>query len=188
MGPIVSKMILKERKSPIPHPRAETPRQGCKPIDFAEITLFAQAMRERGIKPEMEIYHSGQYWMFEHLVQQKLIEPVYLFQFVMGDQAAVYPTPQNLLWLISEIPANSIYAVAGLAHFQLPMTVMSILLGGHLRVGMEDNVYASRGRLLKNNAEMVERIVRIAKDMNREIATPAQAREMMGLNATPSKY
>jgi 3-keto-5-aminohexanoate cleavage enzyme len=188
MGPIVSKMIIKERKSPIPHPRTATHRQGCKPIDFAEITLFAKGMKERGIKPEMEIYHPGQYWMYEHLVQEKLIEPIYLFQFVMGDQAATYPTPQNLLWLLNELPVNSIYAVAGLGQFQLPMTAMAILLGGHLRVGMEDNVYSSRGRLLNSNAEIVERIVRIARDMNREIATPAQAREMMGLCATPSRY
>jgi 3-keto-5-aminohexanoate cleavage enzyme len=65
---------------------------------------------------------------------------------------------------------------------------MSILLGGHVRVGMEDNVYYSRGRKLKNNAETVARIVRIAKELNRQIATPQQARDMLGLSQTPSKY
>jgi 3-keto-5-aminohexanoate cleavage enzyme len=65
---------------------------------------------------------------------------------------------------------------------------MSILLGGHVRVGMEDNVYYRRGQLLKSNAEAVERIGRIARELNREIATPAQAREMLGLSQTPSSY
>ena len=78
--------------------------------------------------------------------------------------------------------------VAGIGPYQLPMTTMGILLGGHVRVGMEDNVYYRRGQLLKSNAEAVERVVRIARDMNREIATPAQARAMLGLSATPSRY
>jgi 3-keto-5-aminohexanoate cleavage enzyme len=65
---------------------------------------------------------------------------------------------------------------------------MGILLGGHIRVGMEDNVYARRGQLLQSNAEVVERVVRIARELNREIATPAQARQMLGLSPVPSKY
>ena len=119
---------------------------------------------------------------------QKLIDPPYLFQFVMGYQTSFYATPQNVLSFIHELPANSVYEVAGLGQFQLPMTVMSILLGGHVRVGLEDNIYYKRGQLLKSNAEAVERIVRIARDMNREIATPAQARQIFGVSSKPSKY
>jgi 3-keto-5-aminohexanoate cleavage enzyme len=68
------------------------------------------------------------------------------------------------------------------------MTTMGILLGGHVRVGLEDNVYARRGQLYKSNAEAVERIARIAQELNREIATPTQAREMLGLSQTPTRY
>jgi 3-keto-5-aminohexanoate cleavage enzyme len=65
---------------------------------------------------------------------------------------------------------------------------MSIMLGGHVRVGMEDNLYYARGRKVKDNAELVARTVRIAKELNREVATPAQAREMLGISETPSSY
>jgi 3-keto-5-aminohexanoate cleavage enzyme len=93
-----------------------------------------------------------------------------------------------VLSFIHELPANSVYEVAGLGQFQLPMTVLSILLGGHVRVGLEDNTYYKRGQLLKSNAEAVERIVRIAREMNRDIATPAQARQIFGVSSKPSKY
>jgi 3-keto-5-aminohexanoate cleavage enzyme len=188
MGPDVFKMTLKERKAPLPHPRPERKLDGCTPIDYAEVTLFAKTMREKGVKPEMELYQPGMYWIVEDLMAQKLIDPPYLFQFVMGYQTSFYATPQNVLSFIHELPANSVYEVAGLGQFQLPMTVLSILLGGHVRVGLEDNTYYKRGQLLKSNAEAVERIVRIAREMNRDIATPAQARQIFGVSSKPSKY
>jgi len=188
MGPDVFKMTLKERKAPLPHPRPERKLDGCTPIDYAEVTLFAKTMRDKGVKPEMELYQPGMYWIVEDLMAQKLIDPPYLFQFVMGYQTSFYATPQNVLSFIHELPANSVYEVAGLGQFQLPMTVLSILLGGHVRVGLEDNIYYKRGQLLKSNAEAVERIVRIARDMNREIATPAQARQIFGVSSKPSNY
>ena len=78
--------------------------------------------------------------------------------------------------------------VIGVGAFQIPMNAMGIMLGGHVRVGMEDNVYYGKGRKLASNAEAVERVVRIAREMGREIATPQQAREMLGISQTPSKY
>ena len=90
---------------------------------------------------------------------------------------------------MDQLPAQSIVEVAGLGQHQLPMTTMAMILGAQMvRVGMEDNVYYKRGQLLKSNAEAVERVVRIARELNREIATPAQAREMLGLSMTPSVY
>ncbi len=126
--------------------------------------------------------------MFEDLVAQDLIAPPYLFQFVMGYQTSSYPTPNNLLSLINELPGNSIFEVAGLGPFQIPMVVLSVIMGGHVRVGLEDNVYLKRGRFYKSNAEAVEHIVRIAGEINREIANPGQAREMLGLSLQPSQY
>jgi 3-keto-5-aminohexanoate cleavage enzyme len=188
MGPAIVKMTLKERGASLPHPREEFHFEGCIPHDYAEITMFAQRMKDKGIKPEMEIYQPGMFWVAEDLIRQNLIDPPYLFQFVLGYQASLYPTPANLLSLITELPHNSLFEVLGVGPFQIPMTVMAILLGGHLRVGMEDNVYLKRGKLLESNAEAVERIVRIAREMNRDIATPAQARAMLGLSSTPSSY
>lgn len=188
MGPLMVKIVFKERKPPLSHPHPETPFEGCTGIDFSEISMYALRMKEKGIKPEMEIAHPGMFWAYEDLMNQGLLDPPYLFQFVMGFQSGLYPTPANLLVFVNELPDYSVFEVLGVGHYQIPMTVMSIILGGHVRVGMEDNVYLKRGQLLTSNAEAVERIVRIAREMNREIATPNQAREILGLSAKPSSY
>ena len=188
MGPDMFKMTLKERKAPLPSPRPEQHLNDCMPNTYAEVAAFARGMKERGIKPEMEIYQPGLFWVAHDVMSQGLLDPPYVFQFVMGYQTSTYPTPANLLGLINEVPSQSQYWVAGLGPFQLPMVTMGILLGGHVRVGMEDNVYSERGRLLESNAEAVERVVRIARDLNREIATATEARSMLGLSPNPSKY
>ncbi len=188
MGPDMYRMTLKERREPLPSPRPELKLNGCMPVTYEEITTFARAMKARGIKPEMEMYQPGQIWGVHDLIAQNLIDPPYLIQFVMGYTTSSYATPANLLGLVNELPDNSIFAVAGLGPYQLPMVAMSILLGGHVRVGLEDNVYARRGQLFKNNAEAVERVARIACELNREIATPAQAREMLRLSPVPTQY
>jgi len=188
LGPDMYKMTLKERKAPLPHPRPKQELDGCMSNTYGEVAAFARAMKERSIKPEMEMYQPGHVWVVRDVIAQGLAEPPYLIQFVMGYQTSSYATPANLLGMINELPEQSIYQVAGLGPFQLSMTVMSIILGGHVRVGLEDNVYLSKGRLLASNAEMVERIVRLARDLNREIATPAQTRQMLSLSQTPSRY
>jgi 3-keto-5-aminohexanoate cleavage enzyme len=106
----------------------------------------------------------------------------------MGYTTSSYPTPANLLGLVNELPEQAVFAVAGIGPYQLAMTTMGILLGGHVRVGLEDNVYARRGQLYKSNAEAVECVTRIARELNREIATPGQAREILGLSQTPTQY
>lgn len=188
MGPDAYKITLKARTAPVPHPRPEATFQGCMPVDYREITRFAEKMKSEGIKPELEIYHPGMFWTFEDILSQGLVASPFYFQFVMGYQTSLYPTPANLLTMVNNLPSNSVFAVAGIGPFQLPMITMSIILGGHVRVGMEDNVYSRRGELYASNAEAVERIVRIAKELNREIATPAEARAILGLSEKPSSY
>jgi 3-keto-5-aminohexanoate cleavage enzyme len=188
LGPYVWKFKLRAREHPLPHPRPEKLVDMCVPVGYSDVSAFARAMKERNIKPEMELFHQGMFWVMQDLIAQDLLAPPYLVDFVMGFQTGAYPTPANLFGLIRELPAQSMFMVIGTGPFQLPMLALSIILGGHVRVGMEDNVFYSRGRLLKSNAEAVERAVRIATDMNREIATPAQARQMLGLSAKPSEY
>jgi len=188
LGPFVLKVPMKERAEPLPHPRPAMVYDRCIPNSYADITLYATTMKEKGIKPEMELYHPGMYWVVNDLLAQGLLDPPYDIQFVMGFQTSSFPTPANLLSLVNELPEQSIFFTIGVGPFQLPMTVMSVLLGGHVRVGMEDNLYYARGQKLKSNAELVARIARIAKEMNRQVATPAQAREMLGISATPSEY
>jgi 3-keto-5-aminohexanoate cleavage enzyme len=99
----------------------------------------------------------------------------------MGYQSSVLPTPQQLLNLVGELPEDSIFFVCGIGSYQVPMTTMSMLLGGNVRVGLEDNLYYARGRKLRGNGEAVERVAKTARSLGREVAEPAQAREMLGL-------
>jgi 3-keto-5-aminohexanoate cleavage enzyme len=188
MTPDMTRMTFKERKPPLPHPRPEIKMDESNQPSYAEVAAFARRMKERGVKAEFEMFQPGAYWVVQDIISQGLVEKPYLVQLVMGGMTGIYPTPWNLLALLQELPQPCVFEVAGMGPYQLPMTVASIMLGGHVRVGMEDNVYLSKGRLLKSNAEIVERIARIAHDMNRDVATPRQARQMIGISETPSKY
>ncbi len=188
LGPFVLKVPLKERAEPLPHTRPAMVYDRCIPNSYADMNLYAQTMKEKGVKPEMELYHPGMYWVFNDLLAGGHLDPPYDFQFVMGFQTSSFPTPANLISLVNELPAQSIWFAIGVGPFQLPMNTMAILMGGHVRTGMEDNLYYSRGRKVTDNAELVARVVRLARELNREVATPAQAREMLGISQKPSSY
>lgn len=181
MGPDMSRFTVAPRPAPLEHAHPGFVYDACIPFTYGIIEALARIMLEKGIKPELEIYQPGQYWVSGALIEQQLVRAPYLFQYVMGYQTSSFPTPDHLCALVRDLPADSVFFVCGVGPFQLPMTVMATLMGGHVRVGLEDNVYYSRGRKLRGNGEAVERAVRIARELNREIATPAQAREMLGL-------
>lgn len=188
MGPDMSRFVLKERKAPLKHPHKSEQIDACIPFTYGIIESLARKMLEKEIKPEMEVYHSGHFWSCRELINKELIKPPYYFQFVMGYQTGVFPTPKNLLDMINELPDKSLFSTIGIGKFQVAMTAMSVLLGGHVRVGLEDNVYAKRGQMFSGNGEAVEKIVRIAREFNREIASPAETRKMLGISNVPSKY
>ena len=188
MGPDMSRFAIKAREEPLAHPRPSQNFDLCVPFTYGFIEQLAAGMLERGIVPEMEMYHSGQFWVAQQLISQGLVKPPYLFQFVMGYQTSTYPTPGNLIHLAGELPAHAHFAVAGIGKYQRAMTTQSILLGGHVRVGLEDNLYLKKGRKLKDNAEAVAKIARISRELNREVATPAEARRMLGVSSIPSRY
>jgi 3-keto-5-aminohexanoate cleavage enzyme len=185
MGPEMTRFRVKPRPAPLPAPHDGLEHDGCTPFSYRIIGQLAEKMREHGVKPEMETYHSGQFWATRDLIERELIDPPYVHQFVMGYQTSAYPTVDNLCALVRELPAGSLFFVCGIGPFQLPMTTAALLLGGHVRVGLEDNIYYSRGRRLAGNGEAVERAVRIARELNREVATPTQARQILGLPAEP---
>jgi 3-keto-5-aminohexanoate cleavage enzyme len=120
------------------------------------------------------------------LIDKKLVAPPYLIQTVMGAQTASYPTPEHVINLLREMPDQTVWLCSGIGPFQLPLTTLALLMGGHARVGLEDNLYYSRGRRFQDNAEAVKRVVRIAGELNRPIATPAEARALLGLPAKPA--
>jgi 3-keto-5-aminohexanoate cleavage enzyme len=187
-GPFVTRMTLPPRKSPLWGRDQEVHRDVCIPITYGDTERFAQAMLENEVKPELEVYHPGQLWIVNNLIGKDLIKKPYLIQLVMGFQTGSYPTAKNLLALIDELPPSSIFEVIGVGNFQVPMIAMSIILGGNVRTGMEDTIYYRKGQLCDSNAQLVERVVRLARELNRDVATPMQARKMLGISLKPSAY
>ena len=181
--PDMSRFKLKAREAPLPHPRPAVDYDDCWPISYGLVTWYATEMKARGVKPELETYHPGGAWVINDLIKKGLVDKPYWIQTVMGYQTSSYPTVDNVLQMVRELPDDTLWLCAGVGAFQLPMTTLAVLLGGHVRVGLEDNVYYRRGELAQSNAQLVDRAVRIAHELNREVATPAQAREMLGLEA-----
>ena len=181
LTPDMSRFTMKARRAPMLHPRDEMEVDACIPFTYGIVERFAAQMLKRGIKPEMETYHSGGAWVMRDLIERKLVEPPYLIQTVMGAQTASYPTPEHVIQLLRELPDRSVWLCSGIGPFQLPLTTLALLMGGHARVGLEDNLYYARGRKFVDNAEAVRRVVRIAGELNRKIATPAETRALLGL-------
>lgn len=187
-GPFVTRTILPPRKPPLWGRDQEVVRDVSTPITYGDTERYARAMLENNVKAELEVYNPGQLWLVNNLIQKDLIRKPYLIQFVMGFQSGSYPTPKNLLAFVDELPPHALFEVIGVGNYQLPMITMAIILGGHVRTGMEDTVYYKKGQLCENNAELVERVVRLARELNREVAYPMQAREMIGISPEPSTY
>jgi len=188
LTPDMSKFRIAARKPPLPFPRDEILYDECLAFSYGLVSRFAAEMKKWGVKPELETYHSGGPWVMHDLIRQGLIEKPYWIQTVMGYQTSSYPTFENVVHLVRELPEDSLWLCSGIGPHQVPMTTFAMLLGGHVRVGLEDNVYYKRGEKAESNAQLVERTARLAHELNREVATPAEARRMLGLSALPSSY
>lgn len=146
------------------------------------LNAAAQMMKEKRIKPEIEIFDSGMIVTALRMRDEgKLDEPLH-FQFVLGTPYGAPATPKSLLHLLENVPERSTWSVIGIGKGHLPMSMMALIMGGHIRVGMEDNIYYGRAELAKTNTQFVERIVRIAREYGREVATPEEAREILRLH------
>jgi 3-keto-5-aminohexanoate cleavage enzyme len=188
LAPDMSQFKLKERRPPLPFPRPALEIDECIPFTYGQIRDFAREMKRHGIKPELELYHPGCAWVLRDLIEHDLLEKPYWIQTVMGYQTSSFPTVENVLQILKEVPKDSLWLCSAIGQFQLPLTTLATLMGGHVRVGLEDNVYYSRGRKATSNAELVARAVRIAHELNRPVATPAEARQMLGLSSKPTQY
>ena len=145
-------------------------------------------MLDHNVKPEMEIWSTGHLGLVQNLIDRKLVKPPYMIQAVMGYASGAYATPKELIHLLEHSPKQSVWSVLGVGLLGIPMCAMGIVLGINVRTGMEDTILYKRGELAKNNAHLIERVVRMARDMGREIATPKQARQMLGLSEKPTSY
>lgn len=147
----------------------------------ATVEAFAREMKARGIKPEIEVFDTGMIATALRLVKQGLLTPPLHFDLVMGVPGGIPGTPKDLLHLVESLPAGATWSVAGIGRAELPLGVMAILMGGHVRVGFEDNVYYSKGVLAESNAQLVARIARLAGELGREVARPDEARAILGM-------
>lgn len=147
---------------------------------FSEIEYFAAAMKEAGTKPEMEIFEPGMIANALTLVDKELAQPPLHFDFVLGSRGSLPASPQNLLFLSQSIPPGATWTVAAVGRWQLPMAVLAIVMGGHVRVGLEDNIYYRKGELASNE-QLVARVARVAAEVGRPLATPDEARQILRL-------
>lgn len=145
------------------------------------IKYFGKRMIEKNIKPELEVFDKSMIDMALRLAKKGFIQTPFHFDFVMGVNGGISGELRDFVFLRESIPAGSTYTVAGIGRYEFPLAMTSIIDGGHVRVGFEDNVYISKGVLAKSNGELVAKVARMAKELGREIANPTEARKILNI-------
>ena len=149
----------------------------------ADIEVFARAIAAQGVKPELEIFDAGMLATAKRWLKKGLLGPRPHFDFVLGVPGAMPATPEALMYLQAQLPEGATWTVAGIGPAQLQLGAMALVLGGHVRVGFEDNIYFRKGELAVSNAQLVERMATLGRLLERPPATPQEARAMLGLAA-----
>jgi len=146
-----------------------------------DIAYWVGEMHRRSIKPSIAIFEVGMIENALRYVQHGLIAEPPLLSFVLGQVGAMPATARNLMFLVDTLPPGTIWGAAGHGGHDLEVALWSLALGGHVRAGFEDNIYYRPGQRATSNAQLIERLVRIAREAEREIAPPAEARGMLEL-------
>lgn len=142
---------------------------------------LAARMKQHGVLPEIECFEPGHVANALRLIDEGKIDPPFWFQFVLGVRGGSPGTIRQLLNMLDMLPPGASWSVCGIGRAQLPLGVAAMAMGGHVRTGLEDNLFYHKGVLAESNAQLVARLVRIADEMGRPVATPDQAREILGL-------
>lgn len=148
------------------------------------LRAMAKRFRQLGIKPELEAFEAGDVLFANRLIEEGLIESPPLYQFVLGVQWASPGDTESMIYLRNMLPPATHWTGMGIGRQQFPMAAQSVLLGGNVRVGLEDNLYLDRG-VFATNGQLVERAVRIIEDLGETVATPAEMRHILGLQNGP---
>lgn len=143
---------------------------------------MAATFRDIGVKPELEVFAPGDVLFANQMIKEGLIVAPPFFQFVLGARWGLPADIETILYLKRLLPPDALWTAFGIAQMQMPMVAQSALLGGHVRVGLEDNLYLRRG-VFATNGQLVARAVRIIEDLGMSVATPDEAREMLRLPA-----
>lgn len=157
------------------------PYSGVFMNDVPRIKRWAGYMRDHGMKPELEVYDTGMINAAKMLAEEGVFETPLHIQFVMVGRTGFSATSKMLQYCVEELPQDWTWSVCALGRAELPIGAVAMTLGGHVRVGMEDNIFLRRGELLKTNADLVKRIATIAEALNIEVAKPNEARKILGI-------
>jgi 3-keto-5-aminohexanoate cleavage enzyme len=185
-----------ERLAPLDHPELvslfEMASFTCGTVNFGDdvfmnspafLLALARKLKQVAIKPEIEVFDSGMIANATRLIRAGELQHPLHFDFVLGVPGGMTGGVGDLIYLVDRLPSLCTWCVAGVGSRQLPLATMAILMGGHVRVGLEDNLYYRKGELATSNAQLVARIVRLAKELGREVATPAETREILGIES-----
>jgi uncharacterized protein (DUF849 family) len=145
------------------------------------VRIMAQIMREAGVKPELEIFDSGDMHLARDLIADGTLDGPGMWTFVTGVKYGFSSSPETLLYARSLLPAGAIWSAFGIGRFEFPIVAQAWLAGGHVRVGMEDNIYLEKGVLAQSNAQLVAKAKRIIEDLGGTLANPREARAMLDL-------
>lgn len=151
------------------------------------VRIMAERIRAAGSKPELEVFDTGDIHLARDLLEEGVLDAPALFQIVTGVKYGAASTPQTMAYMQSLLPQDAQWAAFGIGRMEFPMLAQAWLLGGHVRVGMEDNIYLEKGRLAESNSELVEKGVRIVRELGGQIATPEEARAILGLKPRDTK-
>lgn len=142
---------------------------------------MAKRMKSFGVKPEVEVFDFGNLWFAKTLLEEGLLDPPPLYQLCLGIPYGAEANTATMKGMVDNLPEGAIWAGFGISRMQMPMVAQAMLLGGHVRVGLEDNLYLDRG-VLATNGQLVERAAEIITRLGGRVQTPEEARKTLGLN------
>jgi uncharacterized protein (DUF849 family) len=149
----------------------------------AHLQAMALAIKEAGVMPELEVFETGHLLLAKKFLEAGYVKGPGMFQICLGIAWGQPATPEAMMYMRNLLPANSPWFAFGISLHQFPMVAQTVLLGGHPRDGMEDNIYLEKGKLAPSNAALVEKAGKIIQILGDEIATPADARQMLGIGS-----
>jgi uncharacterized protein (DUF849 family) len=178
--------VIKEFKYDWEKPYLEMSKDFIFKNTFKDFEYLCSVIKENNTKPELEVYDVGHLYNLDYLFKNGFISPPFHLQFVMGVLGAIRGTPEDLVYMRTKAETlfgkeNFTWSVIGIGAAEINLSTMAIHMGGHARVGLEDNIFLKKGVLAKSNAELVEKVVSLATIMHRDIATPADARAILNL-------
>jgi uncharacterized protein (DUF849 family) len=152
----------------------------------ANVRRMAKVMRDAGVKPEVELFDSGDIALMNDLLADGTLSGPVLCSFVMGVRYGFQPSPETVIYARGMLPRDAEFTAIGIGKAAFTAVAQSYLAGGHVRTGLEDGVYISRGQLAPSNAAMVEKARRIVEDLGGQVMTPRETRAVMGLPSRPT--